>query len=71
MENLNPLMTDKEIDELENSTKRNWTNSSIKEIEQCLRSLTRIKQGTEIKIRVLKELIDERDSDKKSKQYVD
>jgi hypothetical protein len=70
MDKLN-LMTDEEVEEEEQTTRKNWLSANIKALEQALRTNFRIKQYTEIKIRVLRELINERQPDNKSKQYPD
>jgi hypothetical protein len=67
----NPLLTEREIEDIEETTRRNWQDVRVKDLEQGLRSQLRIKQSAEAKIRVLREILDVRQPDNKSKQYSD
>ena len=65
------LMTDEEKEKLRNETKKSWLGISNAGIERALRLDSKMRQQIECRISALEEILNERNPDNKSKQYID
>ena len=70
MEKVKP-MTEEEKQKLRSDTKKSWLGVSTSGIERALRLDVRIRTQIECRISALEEILNERNPDSKSKQYID